>query len=83
MSLCGRAATAILGAKAFVVDEATRLKSDERGMEILTIIIIILIVVIIAALLWVFLGDWITELFQNIFDTGRTIDPSTGPRLPT
>jgi peptidoglycan/LPS O-acetylase OafA/YrhL len=67
----------ITGAKNFVADEVRRIKDDESGMELLQIILIILFVVIIAAVLWAFLGDWITRLLQQIFDRSQDIDNTT------
>jgi uncharacterized membrane protein len=62
------------GIKDFFVREYTRIRDDESGMEMLQIILIIVIVVIIAAVLWTFLGDWIQDMFDEIFNRSRTID---------
>ena len=56
--------------------EVSKLKGDERGMELIQVILLILIVVIIAAGLWAWLGDWIGELIMNIVNQGAEIDGS-------
>ena len=58
----------------FVVDEAKRIKQDESGMELLQLILIIVIVVIIAAVLWAFLGDWIQDMLNTIFQQSQDFD---------
>ena len=54
--------------------EATILKGDERGMELIQVILLILIVVIIAAGLWAWLGEWIGDLIDSIIARGDAID---------
>ena len=60
-------ALAVTGnAKDFIKREVFRMKDDERGMELLQILLIVLLVVIIAAAVWIFLGDWIADLLDDI-----------------
>ena len=68
-------AVAMSSVKGFISNEAKRLKDDERGIELVTIVIIILIVVVLAAAIWAFLGDWIGELLRQIFES----DPVGAP----
>ena len=60
--------TALFMLKHFVTNEVRRMKNDERGMELLQVLLIVLIVVVIGGLVWVFLGDWIAGLIENIGD---------------
>ncbi|MCL1999412.1 MAG: hypothetical protein FWG65_11675 [Turicibacter sp.] len=66
----------------FIANEVGRIRRDERGMELISVILIILFVVVIAALLWIFLGDYIAELLQQIFDQTPTPSPEDIP-IPT
>ena len=70
---------ALIGFKIFVVNEFRRIKSDERGIEIVQVIIILLIVVIIAAVLWFFLA----EMIQDWLDSIRAEDDQIGQNRPS
>ena len=60
----------------YVCNEINRIKNDEGGMELVQIVIILLMVILIAAAVWQFLGTWISELLEQVFDTSLGINES-------
>jgi hypothetical protein len=66
-------------AKAFFANEVRLIKKDERGMELLQVLLIILFVVVIAAALWIFLGDFVVGLIQDILDRSPDVAPLDVP----
>ena len=72
----------LMGVKGILSDEVGRIKRDEKGMELVQIVIILLIVILIAVAVWQFLGEWITQLLQQVFDTSLEID-DTGITQPS
>jgi len=43
------------------------LKSDERGLSgVVVAILLILVAVLAIVMIWVFLGEWLSELWDNI-----------------
>ena len=57
---------AVAGVRGCLVNEAKRLRSDERGMELLQLILIIVIVIVVAVALWAVLGPVISDLLEQI-----------------
>ena len=67
---------AVIGFKSFIANEFRRIKNDESGIEVVQVVIILLIVVIIAAVLWIFLGEMITEFLTNISKEAKKVGDS-------
>ena len=57
---------AIAGMVDVIAGEAKRLRSDQRGMELLQVLLIIVVVVILAGLVWTMLNTQIRALFERI-----------------
>ena len=66
VSLYLQVAAALTGIRNRAANEVSRLRSDERGMELIQLILIIMIVIVAAVLVWTFLGDYIQGLFDQI-----------------
>ena len=56
-------------------NEIKRIKSDQRGMELLQIIIIILIALLVATALWTLLNPLIHNMLTRIRDSTASINP--------
>jgi len=49
-------------------------KKDERGLSgIVVAILLILVAVLAIIMIWIFLGDWLEELWDNITGQAETI----------
>ena len=60
----------LLGAMNFI----SSLKKDERGLSgIVVAILLILVAVLAIIMIWIFLGDWLEELWDNITGQAETI----------
>ena len=66
----------LMGVKDFASQEIGRIKRDERGMELVQVVIILLIVILIAVAVWAFLGEWITQLLDTVYQQQLNIDES-------
>ena len=63
--ICYLPLLAYLSVKGFV----SNLKNDERGLSgVVVAILLILVAVLAIVLIWIFLGDWLSELFGRITD---------------
>ena len=70
---------AVIGFKFWVINEFRRIKNDESGIEVVQVVIILLIVILIAAVLWLFLSEYIQNLLDDIFSNAPEPKPFTGP----